>query len=64
MLEQLNVKAKVVHAWDGVGEHSRGKIEAVLVVMQGFLEDNGLGEGWEGIDLSRESQASISYRIC
>lgn len=50
MLEQRKVKAKATHTRDGAGagDHSCGKAEVVLVVMQGFLEDYELGGGWEG----------------
>ena len=46
-LKQLNVKAKLVHARDAAGEHASGRAEVALMVVQNFLEDNGLGGSWE-----------------
>lgn len=58
-LKQLNVKAKVVHTRDAAGEHTSGRVEVVLLVVQNFLEDNGLGGSWERPTQQRKRQTEL-----
>lgn len=43
VLKQYDIKAKVVHTRDCAGEHSSGWVKVALIVVQNFLENDGLG---------------------